>query len=161
MTEEQLREQAWNFFQMQAGQRLTTFNFYIVISSVIFTGLAGSFRSDVRLPCLGESLGLLLLLFSFVFFKLDERNRELIKGAEETLRYFESRAKLEGEAGDVPHIARRFTREDYDTKARKSRRSWRFWRNEYSYSECFGMVFLVFGGAGLAGAVVSLIREVS
>ena len=29
MTEEDLRKQAWDFFQMQAGQRLTTFKFYM------------------------------------------------------------------------------------------------------------------------------------
>jgi len=32
MTEEELRKQAWDFFQIQTSQRLTTFNFYITIS---------------------------------------------------------------------------------------------------------------------------------
>lgn len=159
MNEDELRKQAWDFFQMQASQRLTTFNFYIAISSVLSTGLAASFRPDINIPHLSEVLGLLLVVFSFVFFKLDERNRDLIKGAEDTLKYFESKANIDMTASDIPHVARRFTREEYDTKAKKNQRSWRFWRNNYSYSECFRMVFLSFGGTGLIGTVYSLFRQ--
>ncbi len=158
MNEDELRKQAWDFFQMQASQRLTTFNFYIAISSVISTGLAASFRPDINIPYLSEVLGFLLMVFSFVFFKLDERNRDLIKGAEDTLKYFESKANIDVAASDIPHVARRFTREEYDTNAKKNQRSWRFWRNNYSYSECFRTVFLSFGGVGLIGAFYSLFR---
>jgi hypothetical protein len=159
MTEDELRKQAWDFFQMQASQRLTTFNFYIAISSVICTGLAASFRSDINIPHLSEILGFFLIAFSFVFFKLDERNRDLIKGAEETLKYFESKANIDVEASDAPHVAKRFTREEYDTKAKKNQRSLFFWRNHYSYSDCFRMVFLSFGGVGLIGVAYSLLHH--
>lgn len=158
MTNEELRKQAWDFFQMQAGQRLTTFNFYIAISSITSTGLAASFKPEIDVPHLSEVLGFLLTIFSFVFYKLDERNRDLIKGAEATLKYFESKATLDDETQDIPHLARRFTREDHETRERKKQRSWFFWRNQYSYSECFRMVFLTFGGIGLIGAAYALLN---
>lgn len=159
MTDEELRKQAWDFFQMQAEQRLTTFNFYIAISSLLSTGLAASFKPDLCLPSLGIAFGLLLFLFSIIFWKLDHRNRDLIKGAEESLKYFESNSSLENQRGK-PHIAKRFTREDYDTNEKKKQRSWCFWRNHYSYSTCFGAVFFIFGVVGFVGLVVSSIRFV-
>lgn len=82
----ELREQAWNFFQMQAGQRLMTFNYYVLISSLLCMGLASSFKDDPYNSYLGASFGFLLILFSFIFCKLDCRNSDLIKGSEEALK---------------------------------------------------------------------------
>jgi hypothetical protein len=157
VTEDDLRKQAWDFFQMQAGQRLTTFNFYIAIASLLSTGLAASLKADIDIPSLGVMLGVFLVFFSFIFWKLDQRNRALIQGAERTLMHFEERSGLPDMDGR-PHIAKRFTREDADTKATRARRSWRFWANEYSYYECFRAVFGAFGLVGLVGATVSAFR---
>lgn len=151
MDEADLRKQAWDFFQMQAAQRLTTFNFYIALSSLLFGGLIASLKVQDGVPFGGVLLGLLLVLFSFVFWKLDHRNRDLIKSAEETLKFFENKAQLEDEEGK-PHIARRFMREKHETNALKAARSWRRWRNHYSYSECFRVVLLAFGIVGILGA---------
>lgn len=157
MTDEELRKQAWDFFQMQAGQRLTTMNFYIAFSSLLSTGLAASFKADINLPYLGIAFGLLLILFSFIFWKLDQRNRDLIQGAEASLKYFESKALLEDEMG-MPHIAKRFTREEFDTNIKNAKRSWLFWRNHYSYSQCFGLIFVIFGCFGWTGLSFSVAR---
>ena len=151
MEEADLRKQAWDFFQMQAAQRLTTFNFYIALSSLFSGGLAASLKVQVDVPFVGVLIGLLLVLFSLVFWKLDHRNRDLIKSAEETLKFFESKVQLEDEDGK-PHLAKRFMREEHETNALKAARSWRLWRNHYSYSECFRVVFLAFGIVGILGA---------
>jgi len=159
MIESDLRKQAWDFFQMQAGQRLTTFNFYIALSSLLSGGLVANFKEDIRIPYLGLLLGFLLVLFSFIFWKLDNRNRELIKGAEETLKFFESQVPLADKDGR-PHLAKRFTREEFDTNAKKATRSCCFWRNHYSYSDCFRLVFLVFTAVGILGATYSVFLAV-
>jgi hypothetical protein len=157
VTEADLRKQAWDFFQMQAGQRLTTFNFYIAIASLLSTGLAASFKFDVDIPLVGVVLGLFLVFFSFIFWKLDQRNRALIKGAERTLMHFEGRSGLPDVDG-MPHVAKRFTFEHAETQAKRARRSWRCWRSEYSYYECFKAVFGAFAIVGLAGALLSVLR---
>jgi hypothetical protein len=155
MTDEELRQQAWNFFQMQAGQRLTTFNFYIAISSLLIAGLVATLKSDIDVPYLGLAFGLLLILFSFIFWKLDQRNGDLIKGAEAALKYFEKKAPLADDSG-APHVAKRFSREEYDTGIKKGSNSWCFWRNHYSYSQCFRLVFVIFGCCGFAGLCISI-----
>ncbi len=157
MTDEELRKQAWDFFQMQAGQRLTTFNFYIAISSFLSTGLVASFKIDIDFPYLGIVFGLLLILFSFIFWKLDQRNGNLIKGAEATLKFFEAKSTLEDEA-HIPHVAKRFSREEFDTNIKRNSHSLRFWRKHYSYSQCLSGVFMVFGCGGLLGVCFSVGR---
>ncbi len=156
MTDADLRKQAWDFFQMQAGQRLTTFNFYIALSSLLSGGLAASFKTDIDIPFVGLLLGFLLVLFSFIFWKLDCRNRDLIKSAEETLKFFETQTPFPDEDGK-PHIVKRFTREEFDTNIQKAAGSWRFWRNHYSYSFCFRLVFVAFAAVGVLGAVYSVL----
>ncbi len=157
MKDEELRKQAWDFFQMQAGQRLTTFNYYVVISSVLCTGLAASFKTDSNNPYLGTSFGFLLVLFSMTFWKLDHRNKTLIKGAENALKFFESTSDFKDVNG-TPHIANRFLREEFETNRNKKSRTWKFWQNCYSYSECFWFVFTIFSLVGLAGAIWSITR---
>ena len=158
MTEDDLRKQTWDYFQMHAAQRLTTFNFYVGISSLLSGGLAATIKADPETPLLGAAVGLLLIIVSVVFWKLDQRNTDLIKGAERALRYFESRCPLPDD-GDRPHEAKRFTREEYDSKLKKEQRSRRFWRNHYSFSECFRSVFLIFGGLGGVGLCYALTRH--
>jgi hypothetical protein len=157
LRQDELREQAWDFFHMQAGQRMTTFNFYIAIASLLSTGLAASFKVDVDFPLLGVALGLLLIVFSLIFWKLDERNRELIKGAERTLMYFERLSGLPDQDGK-PHLAKRFTLEEAVSKEKRAKRSWCLWKNEYSYYECFKLVFAIFGVVGFAGGICSAFR---
>jgi hypothetical protein len=155
-TDVNLRKQAWDYFQMHSAQRLTTFNFYIVVSSVIATALFSSLQKDYRTPRLGVTLGSLLDVLSFVFWKLDVRNRDLIKRAESALRYFEAT----GDASEEPpHMAQIFLREDYDTGRMREKRSLLFWRNHYSYSDCFNLVFVAFALAGTIGALVSLAKN--
>jgi hypothetical protein len=158
LTSAELRQQAWDFFALQAGQRLTTFNFYIAIASLLSTGLVASFTSHVDIPVLGVLLGSLLMLFSFIFWKLDQRNRSLIKGAERTLKYFEGQSSLAGLPG-TPHVAQRFTLEDSERQSAKAARCpWHPWANTYSYYDCFRMVFWAFALVGLLGMLGAVVR---
>jgi hypothetical protein len=157
MTAQEIRRQAWDYFQMQAGHRLITFNFYISISSVLSTGLAASFKLNEDFSNIGLAFGLLLILFSFIFWKLDQRNADLIQGAESALVFFESESTY-NDLDIIPHVAKRFTRSEFDTKQKKRNNSWRFWINYFSYSSCFRFVFIVFGFVGLIGSIISIMR---
>jgi hypothetical protein len=156
MENNDLRKQAWDFFQMQASQRLTTFNFYIAVSSLLCTGLAASFKEDFNIPCLGIVFGCLLILFSFIFWKLDLRNVDLIEGAEDTLKFFETESELK-DAEDVPHVAKKFLREEHNTNLKRSKNPRYFWKKYLTYSDCFRYVFIIFGIAGILGIISSII----
>ena len=132
-------------------------NYYVLISSLLCTGLASSLKDDPNSSYLGASFGLLLILFSFVFWKLDCRNSDLIKGAEEALEFFEETTDLRDTEG-IPHVAKRFLREKFTTTKKKQTRTWKFWKSSFSYTECFGLVFTIFSVTGLIGFIWSVFR---
>lgn len=158
MKEDDLQKQAWEYFKLHANQRLITFNFYLVISSVISTGLF-EILSGERYQGILSLFSLFLFLFSFIFWKLDQRNKFLIKGAEDTLKYFEAQIRLV-ERDREPHIAKRFLREEHDTNQLKKTETWKIWNNQLSYSDCFNIVFMTFGLLGFALFIYSMIRHI-
>lgn len=143
-----LRKQAWDYFAIHASQRMSIFNFYIVISSAVVAGYFASFKSDSNLQSARWCLAALLCFLAFIFWKLDGRNKILIKNAERALKYFEQAG-----AGDA--VAKLFTVEEAETKERRARdkgvRKLLVWRRHLSYSDCFNSVFFVFFLIGIVG----------
>ena len=136
MPDDFLRKQAWDYFQLHANQRLAVFNFYIVISSVTATAYFSSFKSDSNLQHARPALAAILCISAFVFWKLDQRTKALVKNAERALKFYESKE-------DIESAAKVFTQEELD-----SHRAQRWfclfipWRWRLSYSDCFNFVFL-------------------
>lgn len=124
---------------------------------MIVTALFTTFQQDYKVPFLGIPLGLLLALFPYIFWKVDIRNRQLIKGAEAALKYFESTSSLEDNKGE-PHVAKIFQHEEYATELMKANNSILPWRNYYSYSNSINKIFLGFAAVGLIGAGEATIR---
>ena len=150
-----LREQAWNYFEIVAQQRLTVLNFYIAVSSVI-ASVQFAMLQGTRLSRAGVFLGCLLVFLSYVFSKWDRRSSDMIKVAEETLMYFEDASGVEDQGG-VPHVAKIVHREEYMTSRKKQKKSILFWRNYYTYRTCLNLVFSSFALVGLIGIVLNLI----
>ena len=149
----QKSDYAWDYFRLHASQRLTTFHFYLVISTVIGTGYLMSLKGDIISP-LGIILGLLLSFLSFIFWKLDIRNRQMIKNAEDSLKYLERQLNLKKDS--EPHILQIFCYEEYQTERLKQSKSFWPWRTYYSYSTCFNLVFIIVGFLGFVGAIYSM-----
>jgi hypothetical protein len=102
-------------------------------------------------------LGFLLALFSFVFWKLDLRNKELIKNAEAALKYFENKLGPKDPEGEV-HVTKLFTYEEVESEKKRTARYFSLWRKNWSYSDCFSLVFVSFQCVGILGMVVGLIK---
>jgi hypothetical protein len=94
--EKDFGDYAWKYFEFHANQRLTTFNYYIAVSGLVTTGLVASFHRAVEVPYLGIVLGLLLIAFSHIFWRVDARNRILVQYGEDALKLFERRFKENG-----------------------------------------------------------------
>jgi hypothetical protein len=133
-----LQDQAWKYFELHASQRLTIFNFYIALCSAITAGLVASYSKDFLHPLVRTLFGVLLILFSVVFWKLDERVKLLIKNAEGALKFFEEQ---DSNQVLVTHL---FRREEILTREERSKK----WHP--SYASCFAMVFWVFALVGRA-----------
>ena len=94
---------------------------------------------------------------SFIFWKLDQRARFLIKHAEGILAEIETNRMNRNPDGPQV-IAALFSAEEQKTAEIKSRRSWRHWALNFSYSDCFRMVYSVFGLLGLFGGLAAALR---
>jgi hypothetical protein len=86
---EHLRGHAWAYFDRHSEQRLKTFNFYLVLCAAIIAGVVSEKSSEFR-----TALLILLSILSFIFWKLDVRNRDLTKHSEEALKLLEDELDL-------------------------------------------------------------------
>ncbi len=145
------RQHAWEYFHYHASQRLTTFHFYIIICSIVATGYLTAIKDSNTKP-LGIILGLLLPFLSFIFWKLDTRNKQMIKNAEAAIRHLEAESALE-DVPEKPHVLKVFTFEEAQSRRLREQNSVWPWKRHYTYSRCFGCVFIVLGFLGLMGAV--------
>ncbi len=150
---EHMRNYLWNYFQYHAGQRLTTFNFYIVISSLITSGYIIAFKD---IPFLSLLLGFIIITLSFIFWKLDSRNKQLIKNSENGLKEIEKDDNLESNIDNV-QILNIFMFEEQQTDSlRKTQAIWP-WKRLFTYSTCLNSVFIIFAIIGLIGIIFSVI----
>ncbi|MER9299983.1 hypothetical protein NKI38_26315 [Mesorhizobium sp. M0621] len=148
MTEEpsydaQAWDRAWRYFELHAGQRMMMFNFFVVLSGLITAGVGTTMQGPPRLAILGILLGLLLMLLSFVFWKLDQRAAFLVKHSEA--------ASVEIERQLLPPAARLFSSEPASFRATTAGRSvsapWTFGRS----------LRIAFAGMALIGAAAAVI----
>lgn len=149
------REYIWNYFHMHASQRLTTFNFYIVMSTLLATGLFATLEGNTRVQPIGVVLGLLLILLSFVFYKLDRRNKVFISNAENALKYMEKCNNIPYRDNEV-HPLKIFSREEHLTNSLKAEASFWPWMNHFTYANCFLLIFVSFGILGMLGTILAL-----
>ena len=156
-TPRDLKEHVWNYFQLHAGQRMSIFNFFVVMSTLLTTALATSFTGKFNYPSIGIISGIGLVVIAFIFWKLDQRIRFLIKLAETALTAIESAWVNEKKTADNPQALFLIERIETETKRRES--CW--WKPQtwhLKYSECFGIAYIVFVIIGIIGTISAIIR---
>jgi hypothetical protein len=152
-----LRKQAWDYFALHAQQRLTTLNFYVVLSSALTAAIVASFQKDFKFPLLRGVAGFLLAVFSYAFWRLDVRNRWFIKRAEAALSAFELGHRQDDWSS--PHLPVEFLFSDerrHEKRRNDSKGTVRQLLVPQSYSDVFNMLFWLFGVAGFISLCSSL-----
>lgn len=133
-------DHAWNYFNIHAGQRMSVVNFYLLLIGLLTTGFVTTLERNFPGHWLGSILGLVMVVISYVFWKLDARTSFFVKKAEEGLKELEK---------ELPAGLRIFTIEEAETAA--SRRRYRL----TTYSDCFRAIFWTFGLLGCLAIVFS------
>ncbi len=137
------REYAWKYFSLHAEQ-LKTFHFFVVLSTVI-SGAILTIVKDVSNVSYATPMCYLLAFLAFIFWKLDQRNRGLIKHGESVLKEIEDNIELSGEK---MKSVRLFTNEEVITYKKKHIPNTPLIHAHFSYTNCFNWVFFVFGVGG-------------
>lgn len=146
--EQMFRNYAWAYFAYHAEQRMKTFNFFLIGSGILATAIATLVRAGDN-PLWVCPLGLLLTCLSLIFWKLDVRNRALVKNGEAALKYLDSLHGLP-HLDNVPHVLRIFDRDDHNTEMTFKLP---VIHSHFSYTKCLGIVFALFALLGLYFAV--------
>jgi hypothetical protein len=134
---------------------MTSFNFFVVIAALLTTGLAGTLRNDFEQHYVGVILALSLLVISFIFWKMDQRVRYLIKHAEEALKAIEEQCMTKEDfLGEVAL----FRTEEEKTNRIRGLPSWKFWQWHLSYAKCFESVYVVFAVLGIVGGIAAVFK---
>lgn len=84
-------DHAWDHFSYHAGQRLVTFRFYLIVVA-IFIGAYVKLMSGGAAE-ISSMVAILGIVFSYVFLRLDLRNKDLIELSEAVLKKEEERLK--------------------------------------------------------------------
>lgn len=148
-----LRDHAWEYFELHADQRLKTFHFYILLETGLVAAMLLAVRvgqPDLRMLAV---IGLTMVFFSYVFWKLDYRTKGMIKVAEEALKLFERRTF--GADMEMANTAP-FTN---DPQVRGLVGISPF--GTLSYSKCFGAVFIAFAILGAAIMIASIVWDIA
>jgi hypothetical protein len=140
-------EHAWRYFELHALQRISLFNFFVVISVSVSAGLAACIQKGGLFHLVGAALGAVLVLVSFVFWKLDQRTAFLVKHAE--------RAIADLEAGLSVPSARLLSSEP---EAFAPQRTGFCITRMWTYGAAFRLVFCVMGGVGVVGGLLAVVR---
>jgi hypothetical protein len=150
MTEEELNrawDYSWNYFSVHAEQRLKTFNFYLILSAAIAAVVATMCRTTQLMPAGGVLLLCSFPLLGLIFWRLDVRNRELVKHGEAAIKHLEGLMPFSNGSDNLPHVLKIMTREEAVTITELPLR----------YSHCLWATFLVLGiGGGGFGLILIL-----
>jgi hypothetical protein len=81
---------AWKHFHLHSQQRVQFFNFFVVFTTILCSAMLGVLQSEiVEIGFVGIVVGFLQGFLGFLFWKIDERNRALIKHAENVISAYE------------------------------------------------------------------------
>lgn len=145
-----LRDYAWKYFSMHADQRLKTFGFYLTLATLIVGAFIAILKEAKDWRWLSV-LPFLLSFMTFVFWKFELRNKQLVRNGEAALKHLDALLPIVS-TGAEPHVLRILARDDYLSGQGDGSPHKRGW----TYSRCFNAVFLVFGITGLVVGLVCL-----
>ena len=137
---------AFKYFDLHAKQRMTVFNFFLVIAGILTGGIAAALTKVPSMPLLSAALSIVLILISVVFWKLDVRTSFLIKHSERALMECEKALLIESAqliSSEKDCFAEFQSRQGLGDKA-------------WSYSHCFETVFVAMTILGLFGLGLSI-----
>ncbi|TKJ39298.1 MAG: hypothetical protein CEE38_00720 [Planctomycetes bacterium B3_Pla] len=156
VSEKDILDIAWNYFQQHAQQRLSFFNFFVIFSVLMTTGLISTFQEKYNAHSIGIAIGLMLSLISYVFWKIEERNKYLTKTGENAIKQIEQHYPC-AKCYPDPVKFKIFSLEQEETdKIRKEQRGKIFVFRQISHSKSFNLIFFVFFVVGVLGAGASI-----
>jgi hypothetical protein len=146
---------SWKYFQQHAQQRISYFNFFVVFSALVTSGLISTFQEKFEAHYVGLFLGICQMVISCIFWKIDTRNKFLTKHSESVIRRIEGKYIISPDEPESESFAL-FSLEEKETQIlRESQKKMCFIKRQFSHSICFRLIYIFFFIMGLSGFVIS------
>ena len=143
---ETMFEHAWRYFEKHSDQRVSFFNFYILIMAASSTALSILLQNE-KLYYLGILLGLFIIITSYIFWKIDQRTAFLIKNSERVLKNIEENYEPKY------HI---FNIEEFELNKINEKNNYFF--KYKTYGELFRIIYGFIASIGLISTIYFIIR---
>jgi len=143
LTEKDFLVVLWNYFSLHSSQRTTLLNFYIVLESLFVTGLITLSELKGRYTEYQIVVCVAIIFFSFVFYRLDKRTKNLIKNSEIAIKSIETKYSVQ--FGQDIMI---FTKESDTTASQRKKLNIAF-----SYTNLFNLIYIFFVAIGSVGII--------
>lgn len=147
---------AWDWFEFHAKQRQQSFRFYLIFVGALLAAYYVSTRfglilqRNVSSPTFDACpflLSVLGIVVSFLFYRLERRNRALVRYAEETLKAFESEFRIDIGMDLAPNFI--------DRAARPVCHQTGYVPMLTTYGDVYRVVFILGGATGVVGLIAS------
>lgn len=143
-------EHLWKYFEIHSNQRMSLINYYFFISVAMLTGLGVILQStDKNFSILGGFISILIILTSFIFWKLDQRTSYLIKFVEERMSEYET-------TNIVNSKLRVFSQEDFSQQLNNIQKN--IFTKNYTYGSMYRFLFSIMAINGLVGLILSVLK---
>ena len=150
-----LRDYAWKYFEFHAEQRMKTFHFFLLMAGGLIAGFVSKVGDQKEVA---GALGFLLAFLSFVFGKLEMRNRELVKNGEAALKHLDNLERLNDAEGQ-PNPLKLFARDDLTTRQFPNEKN--IIKASFAYSTVLALVFWVLALLGLSAGIFCIWKSAS
>ena len=151
ITDKDWLDLAWKHFQQHAQQKILYLNYFVLFSTILSTGLISTFQNNFQMPVLGIGIGLIQVFLSYIFCKIDERNKFLTKHSETSLISIETFYKEK--FGSQFHL---FSSEKTETDILKeSDKKINYFKRQLSHGKAYRIIFITFAIIGILGICIS------
>lgn len=151
--EKDILDLAWKYFQQHAQQRISFLHFFVIFSGLITTALLTTFQEKYQAHTIGISLGILLSIISFIFWKIDDRNKFLTKLGENAIKEIESKYDFITNYDNLEKL-KLFSYEEERTKEVK--KNGNIITRQMSHGKSYNLIFLIFFIIGIVGSLSSI-----
>ena len=155
ISDKDVMELIWKYFEHHGNQRLTHINFFTVFSSAILVAQYTVLGTNNNLVFAPIVLGIVQIIVSFVFYKVDERTMFLVKHAEKAMVSIESAYNFAEDKGYINSL-KIFTNEIEETN--KAKRERNFLLRQISHKKSYRILLISFAVMGVLGSIWGILK---
>ncbi|WP_286862867.1 MULTISPECIES: hypothetical protein [Sphingobacterium] len=150
ITDKEWLDLGFKYFVQHSQQRVQHFNYFILFSSLLTTATVTSMQPSFGLSSFGALFGLIQMIISFIFIKIDDRNSFLIKHSESIIK------KIENKYLDSDDF-RIFSLEEKETIFLRSQKNGLL-KTHFSHKNLYRITYVIFGIIGAICLMLSFYR---